>query len=135
MKIFEGVLMRTIFLIISIFLISGCSDVDEPSASAPSAAQTENYEWKMVTTWPKNYPGLGLGADALGSSTSLQPEIKKMLIIKKIVLMRTPSNIFIYSAFKFAEDNISIFVPACSKLTCTRALGPFPSKFKITPSP
>ena len=55
--------MRTIFLIISIFLISGCSDVDEFSASAPSAAQTENYEWKMVTTWPKNYPGLGLGAE------------------------------------------------------------------------
>ena len=55
--------MRTIFLIISIFLISGCSDLDESSGSAPSAAQTENYEWKMVTTWPKNYPGLGLGAE------------------------------------------------------------------------
>ena len=23
------------------------------------------YQWKMVTTWPKNFPGLGTGANTL----------------------------------------------------------------------
>jgi TRAP-type mannitol/chloroaromatic compound transport system substrate-binding protein len=32
-------------------------------------AQTgqEHYEWKMVTTWPKNFPGLGLAAENLSN--------------------------------------------------------------------
>ena len=37
------------------------------SAMAPglaSAAKAE-YKWKMVTTWPKNFPGLGTGANYL----------------------------------------------------------------------
>ena len=27
------------------------------------AAGTEHYEWKMITTWPKNFPGLGFAAE------------------------------------------------------------------------
>ena len=26
------------------------------------AAKKETYKWKMVTTWPPNFPGLGTGA-------------------------------------------------------------------------
>ncbi len=29
------------------------------------AAGAEKYKWKMVTTWPKNFPGLGTGANNL----------------------------------------------------------------------
>ena len=28
-----------------------------------AAAGTEKYQWKMVTTWPKNFPGLGMAAE------------------------------------------------------------------------
>lgn len=37
----------------------------EPAASPAPAATAEPIEWKMVTTWPKNFPGLGVGANNL----------------------------------------------------------------------
>ncbi len=33
-------------------------------ASTSHASDTE-YKWKMVTSWPKNFPGLGVGAENL----------------------------------------------------------------------
>ena len=34
-------------------------------AGAGSAQAKADYKWKMVTTWPKNFPGLGTGAENL----------------------------------------------------------------------
>jgi TRAP-type mannitol/chloroaromatic compound transport system substrate-binding protein len=34
-------------------------------ATATSAQAKAEYKWKMVTTWPKNFPGLGTGAENL----------------------------------------------------------------------
>ena len=31
------------------------------------AAKKPEYSWKMVTTWPKNFPGLGTGAENLAN--------------------------------------------------------------------
>lgn len=46
-------------------LASGC----ERKSSEPVAAETKpvetQYKWKMVTTWPKDFPGLGTGANTL----------------------------------------------------------------------
>ena len=33
------------------------------SASGQQAAPQKVYKWKMVTTWPKNFPGLGMAAE------------------------------------------------------------------------
>jgi TRAP-type mannitol/chloroaromatic compound transport system substrate-binding protein len=33
--------------------------------SMPAVAKQKTYRWKMVTTWPKNFPGLGTGANYL----------------------------------------------------------------------
>ncbi len=51
----------------------GASPVAGEAASAPEsralggivvpAPVQETFEWKMVTTWPKNFPGLGMGAE------------------------------------------------------------------------
>jgi len=30
---------------------------------AAGAASTERFQWKLITTWPKNFPGLGLAAE------------------------------------------------------------------------
>lgn len=38
------------------------------SASAPALAKKAEYKWKMVTTWPKNFPGLGTGAELLAKT-------------------------------------------------------------------
>ena len=32
--------------------------------AAPAISQNK-IEWRMVTTWPKNFPGLGVGAENL----------------------------------------------------------------------
>ena len=37
----------------------------QPQQTAPQIQTRKNYEWKMVTTWPKNFPGLGTGANFL----------------------------------------------------------------------
>ena len=34
-------------------------------ASAPAPVAAETRHWKMVTAWPKNFPGLGVGAEHL----------------------------------------------------------------------
>jgi TRAP-type mannitol/chloroaromatic compound transport system substrate-binding protein len=40
--------------------VAGCSRTEQAGSSAQSPAET--FEWKMVTTWPANFPGLGTGA-------------------------------------------------------------------------
>lgn len=41
--------------------LAACGGATEPSASG-QAARRETFNWKMVTTWPPNFPGLGTGA-------------------------------------------------------------------------
>ena len=33
--------------------------------SKRAQADVKKYKWKMVTSWPKNFPGLGVGAENL----------------------------------------------------------------------
>ena len=33
-----------------------------PEGAAGAAASTQTFTWKMVTSWPTNFPGLGTGA-------------------------------------------------------------------------
>lgn len=33
--------------------------------SAPAVHAKQNFKWKLVTTWPKNFPGLGTGANVV----------------------------------------------------------------------
>ncbi|SVD79481.1 uncharacterized protein METZ01_LOCUS432335, partial [marine metagenome] len=35
---------------------------------ASPAVSANNFQWKMVTTWPKNFPGLGTGAQRIADS-------------------------------------------------------------------
>ncbi|MCK5092716.1 MAG: TRAP transporter substrate-binding protein, partial [Gammaproteobacteria bacterium] len=45
-------------------MLAGCSKEQENSATVSKAAE-ETRKWKMVTTWPKDFPGLGTGANTL----------------------------------------------------------------------
>lgn len=42
----------------------GAGAVAAASVAAPSIAE-KKYNWRMVTTWPRNFPGLGVGAQRL----------------------------------------------------------------------
>jgi TRAP-type mannitol/chloroaromatic compound transport system substrate-binding protein len=44
--------------------VADCKPTESAATPAP-AATAEPIEWKMVTTWPKNFPGLGVGANNL----------------------------------------------------------------------
>ena len=42
----------------------GCNKEAEPGAGKSEAgASAEKFSWKMVTSWPKNFPGVGVGAE------------------------------------------------------------------------
>ncbi len=53
--------------------LAGCEKKTHAAGSAPAtgsspAAPAEKLSWKMVTTWPKNFPGLGTGAERLAEA-------------------------------------------------------------------
>ena len=45
-------------------VLAGAS-CSQPQQTAPQIQTRKNFQWKMVTTWPKNFPGLGTGANYL----------------------------------------------------------------------
>ena len=47
--------------------LTGCNGEEKNTAADPKAIASsgKTWEWKMVTTWPKNFPGLGTGAEFL----------------------------------------------------------------------
>lgn len=58
--------MKTISLVIMAMILVSCSGEggqDTPAAGA--GADTKVYRWKMITTWPKNLPGLGTAPENL----------------------------------------------------------------------
>lgn len=44
--------------------LNACGEEQSESVSQQNVTQ-QTFEWKMVTTWPKNFPGLGTGAQYL----------------------------------------------------------------------
>jgi TRAP-type mannitol/chloroaromatic compound transport system substrate-binding protein len=49
--------------------LSGCKEDKTPAQAGAAAAQT--IHWKMVTAWPKNYPGLGTSAERLAKQVNV----------------------------------------------------------------
>ena len=56
-----GVLVVTMIFTV----LAGCGGDTRESVSGESTQQVPQkiYKWKMVTTWPKNFPGLGMAAE------------------------------------------------------------------------
>ena len=59
-------------LVAALVAVLGLWAVDRAGSGQPitatgeaGATSTERYEWKLVTTWPKNFPGLGSAAENL----------------------------------------------------------------------
>ena len=50
--------MRIRIIALLSLLILGCGE-KPADTSAATAEQQQTFKWKLVTTWPKNYPGLG----------------------------------------------------------------------------
>lgn len=55
---------------LSAVALAACGKKEEAGAAASGGAPAvtqQRFEWRMVTTWPKNFPGLGVGAEKLAS--------------------------------------------------------------------
>jgi len=57
------------FISISAMLTTGCGE-KETSADNKTAAPVEKHEWKLVTSWPKNFPGLGMAPERFAQSVN-----------------------------------------------------------------
>ena len=58
---------RRIVLVLGVIgLVAGCGGSAETTTSDTSAAQPEQtFKWRLVTTWPKNFPGMGMAPEKL----------------------------------------------------------------------
>ena len=54
--------------IAAVTLVACGGSESETTEQVTSSANVETINWKMVTTWPKNFPGLGTGAEKLAKN-------------------------------------------------------------------
>ena len=54
--------MKLILMGVLAFLLSACGEKSN-EAVTKSAEPQQTFEWKLVTSWPKNFPGLGTGPE------------------------------------------------------------------------
>jgi len=61
--------MKLLTTILSILLLVSCSDETENSDSTISITNNQqSYEWKMITSWPRNLPALGTAPEYFAES-------------------------------------------------------------------
>ena len=58
------IIMKKFILLPLIVLITGCSN-DMDSKIETSTDIEETFNWRLVTSWPKNYPGLGMAPERI----------------------------------------------------------------------
>ena len=50
------------------YSVTACNDEPSTTTQSVELAHQQTFEWKMITTWPKNFPGLGTGAEFLAQT-------------------------------------------------------------------
>ena len=63
-KFRETMMKKILTFVFLIGIISGCSGGQESSSPA-NAGEYKTYKWRLVTSWPKNYPGLGMAPERI----------------------------------------------------------------------
>ena len=63
-KFRETMMKNILTFIFLIGTISGCSGGQESSNSV-NTEEYKTYKWRLVTSWPKNYPGLGMAPERI----------------------------------------------------------------------
>jgi len=63
-KFRENIMRKFLLPILTILILVGCSDSGIAKDSSQSEEQRK-YEWRLVTSWPKNYPGLGMAPERI----------------------------------------------------------------------
>ena len=58
-------MMLRIFTFLLVILLGSCGGAKEPIANGVTTAPQKIHKWRMVTTWPKNLPGMGLAPETM----------------------------------------------------------------------
>ena len=58
-KIRENIMIKKYSSLLMIVLITACGN-SEVNHSNTNQIEEKTYNWRLVTAWPKNYPGLGM---------------------------------------------------------------------------
>jgi TRAP-type mannitol/chloroaromatic compound transport system substrate-binding protein len=58
-------MMLRIFTLSLLILLSSCGGTQESVSTSGAAAPQKVYQWRMVTTWPKNLPGMGIAPETM----------------------------------------------------------------------
>lgn len=58
-KLFNKAVLTLVSLVL---LVSSCGK-EQTTGAVAKAAPTKTYQWKLVTSWPKNFPGLGMAPE------------------------------------------------------------------------
>ena len=55
----RGFMKQSFFIVLSFFIFISCNSEPSNESSQPK----QKFTWSLVTTWPKNYPGLGMAPE------------------------------------------------------------------------
>ena len=64
-------LFTSLGVIFTATILAGCNKPEQTSTTSSESTQLqvqETIQWKMVTSWPKNFPGLGMGPERFSQS-------------------------------------------------------------------
>jgi TRAP-type mannitol/chloroaromatic compound transport system substrate-binding protein len=64
-KFRETMMKKILTFVLLIGIISSCSG--EQESFNPADAEYKTYKWRLVTSWPKNYPGLGMAPEKIAN--------------------------------------------------------------------
>jgi len=60
--------MRSLLIPLLALWLTGCGGASEPAATSVVAEPAKTHKWRMVTTWPKNLPGLGTAPEKMADN-------------------------------------------------------------------
>ena len=64
--------MKKLCLLFFVLFATSCDTQPLENGAQVSGSETEKtYNWKMVTTWPKNLPGLGTSPERMAKKSKL----------------------------------------------------------------
>jgi TRAP-type mannitol/chloroaromatic compound transport system substrate-binding protein len=63
-KIRKNMKMNKYISLAVLVLLVGCGEISNES-NANDSLEQEQYNWRLVTAWPKNYPGLGMAPERI----------------------------------------------------------------------
>ena len=64
-KLGKNVMKKNIYLVLFLPFIFACTVDNQQNTS--SFEEEKKYEWRLVTAWPKNYPGLGMAPERIAN--------------------------------------------------------------------